>query len=86
MTEQSDAEVVGDGVTLQAPEFKSAGLQAFKISCTDVMNFVTITSELLPPCQFCCHLQHVFQGDRVDVQGSDVRASGASDGRGSATM
>ena len=42
--------VVDNCVTLQAPEplFKSAGLQTFKTSCTDV-NFVTSTSEY-------CHL------------------------------
>ena len=40
---------VDNRVTCQAPEpeFKSAGLQVFKISCTEVMNFVTSTSELL---------------------------------------
>ena len=81
---------VVDRVTLQAPElvFKSAGLQAFKTSFTDVMNFVTSTSELLSPCQSCYNLQHVLpehQGDRVDVQGGDARASGASDGGGSVT-
>ena len=45
-------------VTRQAPEpgFKSAGSQAFKTSCTDVMNFVTSTAELLSPCQSCCNL------------------------------
>ena len=39
---------VDNRVTRQAPEpeFKSAGLQAFKTSCTEVMNFVTSTSEL----------------------------------------
>ena len=38
----SHAKLVENRVTLQAPEpvFKSAGLQAFKTSCTDVMNFV----------------------------------------------
>ena len=43
----SHAKLVENRVTLQAPEpeFKSAGLQAFKTSCTDVMNFVTSTSE-----------------------------------------
>ena len=81
---------VDNRVTLQAPEplFKSAGLQTFKSSCTEVMNFVTSTSELLSPCQSCCNLQHVLpehQGDRVDVPGGDARASGASDGRGSVT-
>ena len=45
------ARLVENRVTLQAPEpeFKSAGLHAFKSSCTDVMNFVTSTSELLSP-------------------------------------
>ena len=86
----SHAKLVDNRVTRQAPEsvFKSAGLQTFKTSCTEVMNFVTITSELLSPCQSCCNLQHVLpehQGDRVDVQGGDARASGASDGRGSVT-
>ena len=89
-SEDDDGCVVGNRVTRQAPEpeFKSAGLQAFKTSCTDVMNFVTSTSELLSPCQSCCNLQHVLpehQGDRVDVQGGDARGSGASDGRGSVT-
>ena len=54
---EDDATVVVDNrVTLQAPEplFKSAGLQTFKSSCTEVMNFVTSTSELLSPCQTCC--------------------------------
>ena len=69
---EDDAKLVDNRVTLQAPEplFKSAGLQTFKTSCTDVMNFVTSTSELLSPCQSCCNLQHVLpehQGDRVDV-------------------
>ena len=87
---EDDAKLVVNGVTLQAPEpvFKSAGLQTFKSSCTEVMNFVTSTSELLSPCQSCCNLQHVLpehQGDRVDVPGGDARASGASDGRGSVT-
>ena len=86
----SHAKLVENRVTLQAPEsvFKSAGLQTFKTSCTDVMNFVTSTSELLSPCQSCCNLQHVLpehQGDRVDVQGGDARASGAGDGRDSVT-
>ena len=81
---------VDNRVTCQAPEpvFKSAGLQASKTSCTEVMNFLTSTSELLSPCQFCCNLQHVLpehQGDRVYVQGGDARASGACDGRGSVT-
>ena len=70
------------------PEFKSAGVQTFKTSCTEVMNFVTITSELLSPCQSCCNLQHVLpehRGDRVGVRGGDARTSGASDGRGSVT-
>ena len=65
-----DAKLVDNRVTLQAPEpeFKSAGLQAFKTSCKEVMNFVTSTSELLTPCQSCCNLQHMLpehQGDRV---------------------
>ena len=77
-------------VTGQAPEpgFKSAGSQASKPSCTEVMNSVAITSELLSPCQYRCNLQHVLpkqQGDRGDVQGGDARLSGASDGRGSPT-
>ena len=73
----SHAKLVENRVKLQAPEpeFKSAGLQAFKTSCTDVMNFVTSTSELLSPRQSCCNLQHVVpehQGDRVDVPGGDA--------------
>ena len=80
---EDDAKLVENRVTLQAPEpeFKSAGLQTFKTSCTDVMNFVTSTSELLSRCQSCCNLQHVLpehQGDRVDVRGGDARATGAS--------
>ena len=86
----SHAKLGENRVTLQAPEpeFKSAGLQTFKTSCTDVMNFVTSTSELLSTCQSCCNLQHMVpehQGDRVDFPGGDARASGASDGRGSVT-
>ena len=83
-TQTRSAQQPATQVTRQAPEpgFKSAGSQAFKISCTEVMNSVAITSELLSPCQSCCNLQHVFQGD---VQGGDARASGASDGRGSPT-
>ena len=86
----SHAKIVDYRVTRRAPElvFKSAGLQAFKTSCTEMMNFGTFTSELLSPCQSCCNLQHVLpehQGDRVDVQGGDARASGASDGRSSVT-
>ena len=79
---EDDADVINDNrVTRQAPEsgFKSAGSQAFKTSCTEVMNFVAITY---------CNLQHVLpehQGNRGDVQGGDARASGASDGRVSAT-
>ena len=82
----SHVKLVENRVTLQAPEsvFKSAGLQTFKTSCTDVMNFVTSTSGLLSPCQSCCVLPE-HQGDRVDVGGGDARASGASDGRGSVT-
>ena len=84
----SHAKLEENRVTFQAPEpeFKSAGLQAFKTSCTDVMNFVTSTSEFLSTRQSCCNLQHVlpeYQGDRVDVRGGDARASGPSDGRGS---
>ena len=88
---EDDADVInGNRVTRQAPEpgFKSAGSQAFKTTCTEVMNFVAITSELLSPCQSYCNLQHVLQehqGDRGNDQGGDARASGASDGRGSAT-
>ena len=69
----SHAKLVENRVTLQAPEsvFKSAGLQTFKTSCTDVMNFVTSTSELLSTYQSCCNLQHMVpehQGDRVDAE------------------
>ena len=51
---EDDADVInGNRVTRQAPEpgFKSAGSQAFKKSCTEVMNFVAITSEILSPLQ-----------------------------------
>ena len=73
----SHAKLVENRVTLQAPEpeFKSAGLQTFKTSGTDVMNFVTSTSE------FCQRVSLVaisstllpeHQGDRVDVPGGDA--------------
>ena len=89
-TQTRSAQQPATQVTRQAPEpgFKSAGSQAFKTSCTEVMNSVAITSELLSPCQSRCNLQHVlpkYQGDRCDVQGGDARVSGASDGRGSPT-
>ena len=88
LTTVSHAKLVDNRVTLQAPEpvFKSAGLQTFKTSCTDVMYFVTIATGLLSPCRSCCNLQHVLpehRVDRVDVRGGNVRPSGASDGRGS---
>ena len=87
-TQIRSAQQTATQVTRHAPEpeLKSAGSQAFKTSCTEVMNSVAITSELLTPCQSRCNLQHVLpkhQGDRGDVQGDDARASGASDGRGS---
>ena len=65
---------IDNRVTRQAPEpeFKSAGLQAFKKSCTEVMNFVMSTSELLSPCQSCCNLQHVVPEQAVEQVMAEV--------------